>query len=300
MVNIKAWIEASRLKTLPLAVSTPLMGSFLAWSGGYFQWSVFIFATLTTLLLQVLSNFANDYGDFASGADNSNRIGPKRMLQSGQITPKQMRVGLVVNVILALVSGILLIYYGTKGKDLTVFFLFFGLGVLAIIAAIKYTVGKNPYGYYGLGDIFVFLFFGLVGVMGTQYLHSGTFNIWHLLPASAVGLLSSGVLNLNNMRDYKSDKLANKRTLVVLMGNEKAKYYHLFLVSFSLILTVLYVIYNYHSVYQFSFIIALPLFINNILNVFRYKDPTELYPELKKLAMATFLFTVTFGIGVII
>jgi 1,4-dihydroxy-2-naphthoate polyprenyltransferase len=300
MVNIKHWIDAARLKTLPLALSTPLMGSFLAWSSGGFQWSVFILATLTTLLLQILSNFANDYGDFTSGADNENRIGPERMLQSGKISPKQMKAGLYATVILALIAGILLIYFGTKGRDLKLFLIFFGLGIGAIIAAIKYTVGKNPYGYIGLGDFFVFLFFGLIGVLGTCFLHTGTFNPWHLLPASAVGLLSSGVLNLNNMRDIETDKLANKRTLVVWMGKERAKYYHLSLVATALILSFIYVVANFYSVYQFLFILSIPLFISNIYSVFRHANPKELYPELKKLALSTFLFTLAFGLGTIL
>ena len=168
MGNIKAWIEAARLKTLPLALSSPLMGSFLAWSEGKFLWSVFILATLTTLLLQVLSNFANDYGDFTSGADSKNRIGPRRMLQSGLISASQMKVALVVNITLALIVGVLLIYFGTQGKDIGVVLFFLILGIVAIVAAIKYTVGKKPYGYMGLGDISVFLFFGLIGVMGTH------------------------------------------------------------------------------------------------------------------------------------
>jgi 1,4-dihydroxy-2-naphthoate octaprenyltransferase len=300
MGNLKHWIDAARLKTLPLALSTPLMGSFLAWSSGGFQWSVFVLATITTLLLQILSNFANDYGDFTSGADNENRIGPERMLQSGKISPRQMKVGLFVTVSIALITGILLIYFGTKGKNLTLFLIFFGLGIAAIAAAIKYTVGKNPYGYIGLGDFFVFLFFGLVGVVGTCYLHTGSFNPWHLLPASAVGLLSSGVLNLNNMRDIDTDKLAKKRTLVVWMGKERAKYYHLALVTSALVMSFFYVVFNFVSAYQFLFLLTIPLFISNVYSVFTHSNPKELYPELKKLALSTFLFTLAFGLGMIL
>jgi 1,4-dihydroxy-2-naphthoate polyprenyltransferase len=300
MGNIKVWIEAARLKTLPLALSTPLMGSFLAWSEGKFLWSVFILATLTTLLLQILSNFANDYGDFTSGADGENRIGPRRMLQSGQILPKHMKIALAINIALALVVGVLLIYFGTRGKDIGIALLFLGLGIIAIVAAIKYTVGKKPYGYMGLGDISVFLFFGLIGVIGTHFLHTGTFNPWHILPAAAIGLLSTGVLNLNNLRDYESDKAANKRTMVVWLGSKKGKFYHLILIIISALLGPLYVVFNYHSAYQFLFVLAFPLFLSNVLAVFRYTNPTELYPELKKLALATFIFTVTFGVGMIL
>ncbi len=300
MKEVKPWIEAARLKTLPLALASPLMGSFLAWSEGSFQWVVFVFATTTTLLLQILSNLANDYGDFKSGADNDQRIGPRRLVQSGKITPSQMKVGIGINVVLALISGLLLIWYGAPGKDAGIMVLFVLLGIAAIIAAIKYTVGKNPYGYRGLGDISVFLFFGLIGVLGTHFLHTGEFNIWHALPAGAIGLLSAGVLNLNNLRDYESDKRANKRTLVVWMGHQKAKYYHLALIIASAILGPLYVIFNYHSAYQFLFVLAFPLFFRNVVAVFRHTNPLELYPELKRLALATLFFAVTFGIGMVI
>lgn len=300
MSKYLAWIEAARLKTLPLALASPMMGSFLAWSEGSFSWVVFALATLTTLLLQILSNLANDYGDFASGADNDERIGPRRLVQSGLITPSQMKSGIIITIVLAFISGILLIGYGARGKDTLIILLFLVLGIAAIVAAIKYTVGKNPYGYRGLGDISVFMFFGLIGVLGTHFLHTGTFNAWHALPAAAVGLLSAGVLNLNNLRDYESDKKANKRTLVVWLGNQRAKYYHLTLIVVSAVLGPLYVVFNYHSAYQFLFVIAFPLFISNAIVVFRYSDPVQLYPELKRLALATLLFTLSFGIGMMI
>jgi len=300
MNKMVAWIEAARLKTLPLAIASPLMGSFLAWAERGFNWYVFILATTTTLLLQILSNLANDYGDFASGADNSERIGPRRLVQSGMITPGQMKKGIFINIVLALISGVLLIGVGALGNDMIIVITFLILGIAAIVAAIKYTVGKNPYGYRGLGDIAVFLFFGLIGVLGTHFLHTGTFNPWHAMPAAAVGLLSAGVLNLNNLRDYESDKKANKRTLVVWMGNHKARYYHLILIVASAILGPLYVVFNYQSAYQFLFLLAFPLFIRNAVAVFRYNNPMELYPELKRLALATLFFAVTFGIGMLL
>lgn len=299
-MSIKSWIEAARPKTLPLAVSSPLMGSFLAWSEGSFRWGVFALAVLTTLLLQILSNFANDYGDFASGADNKERLGPRRLVQSGMISPGQMKKGIVVTGGLAFLSGLWLIGLGVGDGSVWTLLIFLLLGIVAIVAAIRYTVGKNPYGYRGLGDISVFLFFGLAGVLGTHFLHTGIFKIWHALPAAAIGLLSAGVLNLNNLRDYENDKKSNKRTLVVWMGHQKARYYHLALIILSAILGPLYVIFNYHSAYQFLFMLAFPLFFLNVMAVFRYRDPMELYPELKRLALATLLFAVTFGIGLII
>ncbi len=300
MSQIRSWIEAARLKTLPLALASPLMGSFLAWSEGEFRWIVFLLATTTTLLLQILSNLANDYGDFASGADNENRIGPRRLVQSGLISMAIMKKGIILVIILALVSGIWLIAAGLQTTNPWVVLSFLSLGIAAIIAAVKYTVGKNPYGYRGLGDISVFLFFGLIGVLGTHYLHTGTFDPWHILPAAAIGLLSAGVLNLNNLRDIESDRKANKRTLVVWMGSLKSRYYHLFLIVGSAIMGPLYVVFNFKSVYQFLFILAFPLFYLNARAVFRYNDPMELYPELKRLAMATLVFAIAFGLGLVL
>jgi 1,4-dihydroxy-2-naphthoate polyprenyltransferase len=211
-----------------------------------------------------------------------------------------MKKGIIINIILALISGFALIFAGAADQNITIVLMFLILGIGAVIAAIKYTVGNNPYGYRGLGDISVFLFFGLIGVLGTHFLHTGYLNPWHALPAAAIGLLSAGVLNLNNLRDYESDKQANKRTLVVWMGSQKAKYYHLGLIIVSAVLGPLYVIFNYHSAYQFLFVLAFPLFYKNVVAVFRHNHPIELYPELKRLALATLFFTVTFGLGMVI
>ena len=238
-MNLRPWIEAFRLRTLPLALSNTIIGSCLAAADDKFRWSVFGLAALTTVLLQIMSNMANDYGDFVNGKDTAERIGPKRMVQSGEITPKTMLRGIIVIGILCAVSGVSLILIGTAGMDITNLLIFSILGLAAIAAAIKYTVGKNPYGYRGLGDIFVFIFFGLVGVIGTYFLHTQAFRIDLILPASAIGFLSVGVLNMNNMRDYEQDKKAGKRTIVVAMGEKNAAYYHLFLVGGAAALTII-------------------------------------------------------------
>jgi len=243
---------------------------------------------------------ANDYGDFVNGKDTTERIGPKRMVQSGEISPKAMLRGMIVVGLLCAVSGVSLIIIGTQGIASTSLLIFGLLGVAAIVAAIKYTVGKNPYGYRGYGDIFVFIFFGLVGVMGTYFLQTQSLNASILLPASAIGLLSTGVLNLNNMRDYEQDKHAGKRTLVVIMGTKNAAFYHLFLVGGAALLTVIYTLLNYQSPWQWLFLVSFPLFYLNIKTAFSYKESTELYPQLKKLSMASLVFAVSFGIGVII
>lgn len=297
---MKKWIAAFRLKTLPLALSNTIMGSALAAGEDKFRWSIFSLAALTTILLQIMSNMANDYGDFVNGKDTAERIGPKRMVQSGEITPKTMLQGIIIIGIFTAISGLALILVGTVGIDITNILIFGVLGIAAIVAAIKYTVGKNPYGYRGLGDIFVFIFFGLVGVIGTYFLHTQSFSWDLLLPASAMGFLSTGVLNMNNLRDYEADKNANKKTIVVSMGPQKAKLYHLFLVGGAISLAVIYTVINYKSPWQWLFLLSFPMLFLNLKTVFTYKNSIELYPELGKLAMGTLLFSISFGVGLML
>ncbi len=299
-MKLKSWIHAFRLRTLPLAISNTIIGSCLAAADDKFRWPVFGLAALTTVLLQIMSNMANDYGDFVNGKDTKERIGPKRMVQSGEITPKTMLRGIIAIGILCAVSGVSLIVVGTQGINITNMLMFGLLGLAAIAAAIKYTVGKNPYGYRGLGDIFVFIFFGLVGVMGTYFLHTQSFRWDILLPASAIGLLSTGVLNMNNMRDYEADRNAGKKTIVVVLGIKKAAWYHLFLVGGAAVLTVIYTLLNYSSAWQWFFLLSFPILFMNLRKVFTYKDAKELYPELPLLSMASLVFALTFGLGLIL
>lgn len=294
------WIKAFRLRTLPLALSSAILGSFLAFAQGNFKWPVFVLAVLTTLFLQILSNLANDYGDTVHGIDNEKRLGPERVMQSGRVSRSEMKWMIAIFVILALISGTLLIFTGLKQIGWKTVALFFILGFSAIYAAIKYTIGKNPYGYIGLGDVFVFLYFGIVGVAGTYYLHVNTFDPWIILPASAIGLLSSGVLNLNNMRDIDNDKRSGKRTLVVYIGSQAAKYYHLTLITLSFVFSLLYTIFRFNSPYQLLFVLTCPLFTLNVLVVMRNTNPLELNIELKKLAFSTFIYSLTFGIGLVL
>lgn len=299
-MKTRIWLKAFRLRTLPLALSSTILGSCLAYAHGRFNWLVLILASTTTLFLQILSNLANDFGDALHGVDNFKRLGPTRVTQHGLVTRREMLVMIIIFITATLVSGSLLILIGLKGIKLHKILIFFGLGISSIIAAIKYTVGKKPYGYIGLGDIFVFLYFGIVGVAGTFYLHTHYFDPWILLPSSAIGLLSSGVLNLNNMRDQENDALSGKRTLVVRIGSKAAKYYHVGLISLSLVFSLTYGLIYFSSVYQYLFFITIPLFVLNIQKVISNTEPVKLNAELKKLALSTFAFSVTFGIGLII
>ncbi len=300
MSKTKAWIHAFRLRTLPLALSSIILGSLLAASHHSFNTRILILAVLTTLFLQILSNLANDLGDSISGADNENRVGPERAVQSGIISKSEMKRMLYLFIILSLISGSLLIYDAAQLISLQQALIIFAIGILAILAAINYTVGKNPYGYMGFGDLFVFIFFGLVGVIGSYFLHSGSLMWDLLLPASSVGLLSAGVLNLNNMRDIENDAETGKRTLVVKIGSKAAKNYHLIILLLAMIFAVTYSIINYSKAYQFIYLLSFPLILKNIYIVNINQNPRDLDPELKKLALSCFFFSLTFGLGAIL
>lgn len=299
-MDVKSYIEAARLRTLPLSVSGIIVGSFIAASRGYFNWKICVLALLTTIGFQIISNFANDYGDGIKGTDNKDRVGPERAVQSGAISPKQMRTAIVVSSIITFLIAIFLIYIAFGKDDFLNLIIFFLLGIASIAAAIKYTVGKKAYGYSGFGDFFVFLFFGLVSVVGSYYLYAKQLNITLLLPAFSIGFLSIGVLNLNNMRDRASDIKSGKRTFVVKIGSESAKYYHYYLLVTAFLFALLYSIVHYKSPYQFLFLITFIPIVKHFKVVYTNRSPKLLDPELKKIAITTFLFSILFGIGLIL
>ncbi len=298
MNKLRFWIQAFRLRTLPLALSSAILGSFLAYADGRFNPFVFGLAISTTTFLQILSNLANDFGDSQHGIDNINRVGPERTVQSGKISKREMKRLIVVFVILSFISGGLLIFSGIQATNSGVIILFFILGIASIVAAIKYTVGKNPYGYSGLGDIFVFVFFGLLGVCGTYFLHTNHLDPMLLLPAASVGLLSAGVLNLNNMRDIENDAASGKKTLVVRIGSQKAKVYHALLIVLSPLLSLIYVIETWQSVYQLMFLLSVFPLGFHLYEVLKNHVPDKLNNQLKVLALTTFFFSVTYSIGI--
>ncbi len=306
---MKHWIEAARVRTLPLSVSGILVGSFYAMSQGIFNWKIVILALSTTLGLQILSNFANDYGDGVKGTDNEDRIGPKRAIQSGLITPGAMRYAIFITAFLTLVSAMLLIYVSFKGKYFLYSIIFFVLGILAIASAIRYTVGKNPYGYRGLGDVFVFTFFGLVSTFGVYFMFAKQIDWLLFLPATAIGLLSVGVLNLNNMRDEESDRKSGKNTIVVKNGGAWAKKYHYFLIITAMLLMLAFALifdFSYRDPnpgrFNFDlyfFLIAYFPIIAHLKRVAKNKEHKLLDPELKKLALSTFLLSVLLSLSLI-
>ena len=297
MGKINSWISAARLRTLPLSVSGIIVGTTIAVSEGVFSITIFSLALATTLGLQVLSNFANDYGDGVKGTDNEDRVGPQRAIQSGLISQKEMFQVIVITAIVTLLFAVLLIYAAFGKENLGYALFFFLLGVGAIAAAIKYTVGKSAYGYRGLGDVFVFIFFGLVAVYGSYFLYAHQWNWLVLLPSFSIGFLSMGVLNLNNMRDRISDEKAGKNTLVVKLGAKNAKNYHYALILGAILCLVLFTVLTLESVNDFLYLPAFIPLILHLKRVVENENATLLDPELKILALSTFATAILFGLG---
>jgi len=296
---IKAWLHAARLRTLPLSVSGIIVGTGLAGILGVYDGQIFGLALLTTIGFQVLSNFANDLGDSQKGTDNANRVGPARAIQSGQLSAAQMKTGMWVVGLLSLLSALLLIKLSIPNLSTTAIYAYVFLAVLCIAAAITYTVGKNAYGYRGLGDLMVFVFFGLVSVIGVFLLYGEGFEWLVLFPAVSIGAWSTAVLNLNNLRDIDNDAQMNKRTLVVKMGFQKGKLYHVGLMATGLATWFFTVYLLAISAYNYYLFLALLPSIGLVLHLKKVLDtqtPASLDPELKKVALLTFFSALLFAI----
>ncbi|MEI6898158.1 MAG: 1,4-dihydroxy-2-naphthoate octaprenyltransferase [Psychromonas sp.] len=304
MNKLSVWLTALRLPTLPLATASIFVAAGMAVHQQIFDLSIFILSMITALLLQILSNLANDYGDATRGADDENRIGPVRAMQTGMITAASMKFAIVLTTILTLATGIALLMVAL-GDDLFSWILFIGLGILAITAAITYTMGRLPYGYRALGDLAVFLFFGLLGVIGSFYLYGLTASWSLLLPASSIGMLSAAVLNINNIRDVENDSRHNKTTLVVLFGRLVAFKYHLFLIIGAPLLSSYY-LFNLENTqpWQYIFLLAMNPLLKScfaVKNAIDANQPSgELFNEqLKNTAMGTFVFALLFALVLI-
>lgn len=292
------WIKAFRLRTLPLALASIFMGAFLAAADGQFSWTIFALCISTTIFLQVLSNLANDYGDSIHGADSISRVGPKRAVQSGVISMRSMRNAVIVFSFLSLVSGLTLLFI-VFANDWRGILSFLALGILSILAAIGYTVGKKPYGYAGLGDLSVMIFFGLIGVLGSYYLFTKTFSVQYVFPAISCGVFAIAVLNINNIRDIDSDKLAGKFSIPVRIGRLNAVRYHWFLLFTGITAAVIYTFVYFSSPWQLLFLLTIPFFLYNGKAV-SSKPSSQLDPFLRQMAMSTLLFVITFGCGILL
>ena len=298
--KLKMWWETARPKTLPLALASIFTGSALGyWANPQgFNSPVMAFCLLTTILLQVLSNFANDYGDHQKGSDTEDRIGPLRGIQKGAISAQELKWGLIFMVIASFLSGSFLI--GIAYENLSDLLAFAGLGILAIIAAITYTVGAKPYGYMGLGDISVLMFFGLLGVGGTYYLQTHSIDGYIILPAIGSGLLASAVLNINNLRDIEQDAQAGKNTLAVRLGSHKGRVYHCILLTVAALCYLIFTLTTATSWMNYLFVLGLPLLAKHAIFVYRSKTPNALRPMLAQMSMISLLINMLFSLGLLI
>ncbi|WP_423994877.1 1,4-dihydroxy-2-naphthoate octaprenyltransferase [Haemophilus influenzae] len=298
--KLKMWWETARPKTLPLALASIFTGSALGyWANPQgFNGLVMALCLLTTILLQVLSNFANDYGDHQKGSDTEERIGPLRGIQKGAISAKELKWGLILMVMASFLSGSFLI--GIAYENLSDLFAFAGLGILAIVAAITYTVGAKPYGYMGLGDISVLVFFGLLGVGGTYYLQTHSIASHIILPAIGSGLLASAVLNINNLRDIEQDAKASKNTLAVRLGAYKGRVYHCILLSVAALCYLAFALATAISWTNYLFVLAMPLLAKHAIFVYRSQQPSELRPMLAQMSMISLLINILFSLGLLI
>ena len=300
MSKLVLWLSTMRLRTLPLSVSGIMLASAMAEYNGFFRWDIFVLAVLTTLSFQILSNLANDYGDGVKGTDNNERVGPQRAIQSGRITPDEMFNAIRINILICIALSFFLIFvaFGVKHFFLTI--LFFILGIASIVAALRYTIGNKAYGYRALGDLFVFIFFGLLSVIGCYVLYAKTLDHVVFLPACTIGLLSVAVLNLNNMRDLVSDKKSGKITMAVKLGETHVKAYHYFLIGSAIFLSAMFGVLYFTSAFNFIFTIAYIPLVLHLKKVSKTTDLQLLDPELKKLALTTFFLAVLMAVGHII
>ena len=290
------WFSTARPKTLPLALASIIIGSALAYWAGKFDLITTLLAFITTILLQVLSNFANDYGDHVKGSDTAERIGPLRAIQHGAITGEQLKMAVIILSVLSFISGAALSFYAYEGiEDLLVFL---GLGVISIVAAITYTVGKKAYGYLGLGDLFVLIFFGFVAVIGVFYLQAHSLPLMIFIPAFGCGLLSVAVLNINNLRDINQDRKAGKNTLIVRIGSKNGRIYHAILLALSVVSYLIFAILNFEHWYNYFFLLAVPLLVKHGLFVYRHQDPIELRPILGQMAGLALITNLLFSLGI--
>lgn len=294
----RAWLESLRLRTLPLACASVITGSSLAWWQGDFNPGTAALALLTTALLQILSNLANDYGDAIKGSDTPDRLGPLRGMQKGAITQQQMRIALIFTVILTIVAGVMLILRACRSVNDIAGFI--GLGAVAIVAAIAYTVGKKPYGYLGLGDASVLIFFGWLGVTGSYYLQAHNLPLMLFLPATACGLMAVAVLNVNNMRDIDSDRQNGKYTLAVRLGAINARRYHSLLLAGALLCCALFAMMSSLNSAGWLFLLAAPLLLRHRRYIMQQTSPVAMRPMLEKTVKSALLLNLLFSLGLLL
>lgn len=297
--SLAIWLDAARPKTLLLAIAAIATGSSLAYADHHFSYAISLLALLTATLLQILSNLANDYGDAVQGTDNENRIGPIRGMQQGAITQSAMKKAIAINIVFIVISGLVLVFYALQTPTSIAAFII--LGFLSIISSIAYTMGSKPYGYIGLGDISVFIFFGLLAILGTYFLHTGTITASLLLPAIGSGLFSMGVLNINNMRDVENDTVSNKRTLVVRIGIARAKCYHLGLLALGWLTMTGYLLMHVQPFWlNLSMLIPLIFVTKHGVTIWKVQQSKQFIPMLPDMVKCAFITNIIFAVTVVL
>lgn len=297
MATVKNWISAFRLRTLFLAVATVVLGSGLALHEGSFSITTFVLAFLLAVSIQILANLANDLGDYQKGTDTTGlRQGPTRAVQSGNISPQQMKSAIAIFSAICMITGLLLVtgilpYIPRSSAAILI-----GLGGASILAALFYTLGKYAYGYKGWGDLLAFIFFGPIPVIGTYFLHTHVLNFQPVLPAIGIGLISTMILNINNMRDIENDRASGKITLAVKLGINRAKIYHTLLTLTSFLCFLTYnSLYEPSSWYRYLYLLVF-LFLFSMLSHIYRKSGQALDPYLKLTSLSGFLLTLLFSI----
>lgn len=293
--DLAAWAYALRLRTLPLSWAGTVMAAGLAASVGAFRWSVFVLMFFTASLLQILSNMANDYGDYVKGTDGESRIGPRRALASGRISPGEFVRGMLVVCLLTMGVGLALVLTAFGWRAIGYVLLFLALGAGCIVAAVKYTVGRRAYGYSGWGEVFVFLFFGLVAVCGGAFLYTGRWDALWLLPGAALGLLSSGVLHLNNLRDAEGDRANGKNTLASRMSLGWGLAFQCGLIVGAIVLLLVYMDATYRMMLWY---LPTALCLINIPLTVQIKCREEADKLLKVLSVSTLAMCAVFAVAV--
>ena len=297
-MTTKAVIRSMRLRTLPLSTAGIVLGIMLACAEHCVPWYVILLTILTTVSLQILSNMSNELGDWLSGVDGNGREGPKYGIEGGGLSEDDMRSCIRITMLVCMILGLAMIRasFGTilriESECLVV------LGAAAIWAAMHYTLGKKPYGYRGLGDVFVFIFFGLVPVAGGFFVCSHQMDLSTLLPGAAVGLFSVGVLNVNNMRDMKSDA-GTRITVPLKLGERRAKIYHTILICGGWCLMLLYTILVTKGWQPYLYMLTLPLYIKHLIGIWK-RSGRELDPMLPMLVISTLIFALLAGTGFIL
>ena len=295
--RLKQWVHAFRLRTLFLAIATVIMASGMAWRAGEFSITTFILAFLLALSIQILANLANDLGDYLKGTDTTGfRQGPGRAVQSGMISQSEMKGAILLFIIICILLGLALVLNMAKQTDWPSAVILILVGGCSILAALFYTLGGNAYGYRGWGDLFAFLFFGPVPVIGTWFLHTHTLTVQPLLPAVSLGLISTMILNVNNMRDIENDRASGKITIAVKLGLKQAKIYHMLMTLTSFICFALYnILYEPAPWYRYAYLIVF-LLPFGILYQIRNRSGHQLDPYLKLTSLSGFLLAVAFAI----